>query len=125
MATQTLQIYRCEKCGNMVEVIGAGAGTLVCCGQNMTLLAENTTDAATEKHVPVVEPADGGIRVKVGSVPHPMQEDHWIEWIELIADGRSYRQFLQPGQAPEAFFSIQASQYTVREHCNLHGLWKA
>ncbi len=125
MATQKLQIYQCGVCGNMVEVVHAGAGQLVCCGQPMNLLTENTTDAATEKHVPVIEKVEGGIRVKVGSVPHPMEEKHYIEWVEVIIDGKAYRQFLSPGEAPEAFFPIEGKQITAREFCNVHGLWKA
>jgi len=123
--TERLQIYKCEVCGNIVEMLHEGAGELVCCGQPMTLFKENTVDAAKEKHVPVVEKADGGIKVKVGSVAHPMEEKHHIEWIEVIADGKAYRQFLKPGQAPEATFAIKADKLTVREYCNLHGLWKA
>jgi len=123
--TKRLQIYKCEVCGNMVEIIHEGAGELVCCNQPMKLMEENTTDAALEKHVPVIEKTEDGIKVKVGSVPHPMQEDHHIEWIELIADGRAYRQFLSPGEEPEAVFSIEAQSITAREYCNLHGLWKS
>ena len=124
MATQRLQVYQCQVCGNMVEVIHAAAGKLVCCGQPMTLLTENTTDAAQEKHVPVLEQIEGGVKVKVGSVPHPMQDEHWIEWVELIADGKAYRQFLDPGDVPEACFPVTGAQMTAREFCNLHGLWK-
>jgi len=124
MATERLQIYKCLKCGNMVEVIHAAAGTLVCCGESMTLLKEGETDAATEKHVPVVEKVTGGFIAKVGEVAHPMEEKHSIEWIELIADGKAYRQFLKPGESPEAVFSIDADNVTAREYCNLHGLWK-
>jgi superoxide reductase len=91
----------------------------------MNLLTENTTDAAVEKHVPVVEKVPGGVQVKVGSVAHPMTPEHFIQWIEVIADGKSYRQYLAPGEAPEAFFPVEAAQITVREYCNLHGLWKA
>jgi len=123
--TKRLQIYKCEVCGNMVEIIHEGAGELVCCDQPMKLMEENTTDAALEKHVPVIEKTENGIKVKVGSVPHPMQEEHYIEWIELIADGRAYRQFLSPGEEPEAVFSIEGQSITAREYCNLHGLWKS
>jgi len=119
-----LTVYKCEVCGNMVELIHVGGGTLVCCDQPMTAQAENTTDAATEKHVPVVVKADGGFKVTVGSVAHPMEDKHYIEWIEIIADGRAYRRFLKPGDAPEAFFRIDAGNVTAREYCNLHGLWK-
>jgi len=123
--TERLQVYKCEVCGNMVEVVHVAGGTLVCCGQNMRLLKEGETDAATEKHVPVIEKADGGYKVTVGSVEHPMQDDHFIEWIELIVDGKAYRQFLNPGEKPEAFFNVDGDNVTVREYCNLHGLWKA
>ena len=122
---ERLEIYKCEACGNIVEVLEGGAGELVCCGDPMKLMIENTVDAAKEKHVPVIEKVEGGIKVKVGDVPHPMEEKHYIQWIELIADGKSYRQFLKPGDTPEAVFNISASQQTAREYCNLHGLWKA
>ena len=120
-----LEVYKCEVCGNVVEVLHGGAGDLVCCGQSMTLLKENTVDAATEKHVPVIEKTGDGFKVSVGSVPHPMEEKHYIEWIELMADGKAYRQFLNPGDDPEAFFKIEASSVSAREFCNLHGLWKS
>ena len=123
--TERLQIYKCQVCGNMVEMIHAGAGQLVCCGQPMTLMEENTTDAATEKHVPVIEKGDNGFKITIGSVAHPMEEKHYIEWIEIIADGKAYRRFLNPGESPEAFFEIKADKVTAREYCNLHGLWKA
>ncbi len=122
--TERLQVYKCEICGNIVEVLHEGKGELVCCGQPMKLITENTVDAAKEKHVPVVEKNAGGIKVKVGSVAHPMEEKHYIEWIEVIADGKAYRQFLSPGDAPEATFDIDAQVVTAREYCNLHGLWK-
>lgn len=122
--SERLQVYKCEVCGNMVEVLHSGAGQLVCCGQPMSLLEENTVDAAREKHIPVVEKTASGVKVKVGSVAHPMEEKHYIEWIETIADGKAYRQFLRPGEAPEATFDIEADQVTAREYCNLHGLWK-
>ncbi|MHC4638619.1 MAG: desulfoferrodoxin [Planctomycetota bacterium] len=121
---EKLQIYKCTACGNIVEVVHAGTGQLVCCGQPMEKLDEKTADAATEKHVPVIEKVAGGIMVKVGSVPHPMQQEHYIEWIEIIADGKAYRQFLKPSDAPEAIFNIEAGQITARELCNVHGLWK-
>lgn len=120
-----LGIYKCELCGNMVEVIHAGEGELVCCGKPIKLLVENTTDAAREKHVPVIEKTANGFKVKVGSVPHPMEGKHYIEWVELIADCKTYRQFLKPGQAPEAEFCVSAAQVTAREYCNIHSLWKA
>jgi superoxide reductase len=122
--TQRLQIYKCEVCGNVIEVLHEGAGELVCCGQPMKLMKENSVDAAQEKHVPVIEKTEEGIKVKVGSIPHPMVEEHYIEWIELIADGQAYRRFLKPGDTPEAVFKIEAQNITAREYCNLHGLWK-
>lgn len=125
MATKRLQVYKCEVCGNMVEMVHAGAGTLVCCNQNMTLMEAGVTDGATEKHVPVVEKIDGGFKVTVGAVNHPMEEKHYVEWIEVIADGQAYRQFLNPGDAPVATFMTTATTVTAREYCNLHGLWKA
>ena len=123
--TEKKQIYKCNVCGNIVEVLHAGAGQLVCCGQPMEWLKENTVDASKEKHLPVMEKTEKGILVKIGSVPHPMEEEHYIEWIEIIADGLAYRKFLQPGDKPEAEFSIEAEQIETREYCNLHGLWKA
>ncbi|MCX5874313.1 MAG: desulfoferrodoxin [Deltaproteobacteria bacterium] len=122
--TELLQVYKCEVCGNIVEMIHAGQGELVCCGQPMKLFIANTVDAAKEKHVPVKEAVDGGLKVKVGSVAHPMEEKHYIEWIEVLVEGKAYRQFLKPGQAPEAFFPV-SGEFTAREYCNLHGLWKA
>ena len=123
--TKRLQIYKCKVCGNIVEVLHEGAGKLVCCRQPMILREENTVDAAREKHVPVVEKTAGGVKVKVGSVAHPMEEKHYIEWIEIISDGKAYRQFLKPGDSPEATFDIEAGDVTAREYCNMHGLWKA
>lgn len=128
--TNRYEIYKCEVCGNIVEVVHAGQGQLVCCDQPMSLLVENTVDASKEKHVPVVERTAEGIRVKVGSVTHPMEEKHFIEWIEVIAGDKAYRRFLKPGEAPEAVFEIDAGgvgagDVTARELCNIHGLWKA
>jgi superoxide reductase len=123
--TERLQVYKCEVCGNIVEVLHEGAGELVCCGQPMNLLVANTVDAAKEKHVPVIEKAANGVTVKIGSAPHPMEEKHYIEWIEIIANGRAYRQFLKPGDTPQATFDIQANRIEAREYCNIHGLWKA
>lgn len=120
-----LEVYKCNICGHIVEVLEGGGGELVCCGKAMEQLVENTVDAAKEKHVPVIEKIDGGVKVLVGSVSHPMEEKHYIQWIEIIADGKAYRQFLNPGDAPEATFSVEASDITAREYCNLHGLWKA
>jgi len=124
MAEQ-LGIYRCEKCGNIVEVLHGEKPPVSCCNQPMTLVAENSVDAALEKHVPVVEKIEGGYRVKVGSVDHPMVEKHWIEWIELNAQGVIYRRFLAPGDTPEAVFLLDADDVTARAYCNLHGFWKS
>ncbi len=121
---EKLQIYKCEKCGNIVEVLFGGKGELVCCGQPMKLFVENTVDAAKEKHVPVIEKTADGFKVRVGEVAHPMDENHYIQWVELLADGKAYLQFLNPGETPEATFQIDADQVTAREYCNLHGLWK-
>lgn len=121
---QRLEVYKCNLCGNIVEVLTGGAGALVCCGQDMVLMAENTVDAAQEKHVPVATKVDGGWEVAVGSVAHPMDDSHWIEWIELNANGTSYKVFLDPGQEPKAFFPVDAAVVNVRAYCNLHGLWK-
>ncbi len=119
------EIYKCNVCGNIVAVLHAGAGELVCCGSPMIKQAENTVDAAKEKHVPVIEAGDGVVTVKVGDVAHPMEEKHYIEWIEIVADGKSYYQFLSPGDTPAATFNVSAAQVTARAYCNLHGLWKA
>ena len=119
------EIYKCDLCGNIVTVLHEGKGELVCCNQPMKLLTENTTDASNEKHVPVIEKLSDGVKVTVGSVAHPIEEKHYIEWIELVADGKSYRQFLLPGESPEAFFPVVADKVTAREYCNLHSLWKA
>ncbi len=123
--TERLQVYKCSVCGNIVQVLHAGQGELVCCGAPMKLQTENTIDAAQEKHVPVIEKTSDGFKVKVGSVAHPMEEKHYIEWIELVVDGKSYRQFLSPGAAPEATFCVQGKDVSAREYCNLHGHWKA
>lgn len=120
-----LEIYKCMVCGNIVEVLHGGDGELVCCGQPMENLAEKTADQGKEKHVPVIEKISGGYKVKVGSVPHPMEEKHYIEWIEILADGAAYRKFLNPGDAPEAVFNLKANTVTAREHCNIHGLWRS
>lgn len=119
-----LEIYKCMLCGNIVEVLHGGKGELVCCGQPMENLTAKTADDGREKHVPVIEKTEGCIKVKVGSIPHPMEEKHHIEWIEILADGKAYRQFLSPGDAPEAIFNIEADSVTARENCNIHGLWE-
>jgi len=119
-----LEIYKCEKCGNIVEIVHGGPGKLVCCNESMKLYEENTVDAAKEKHVPVKETAGGVVTVKVGDVAHPMEDKHYIEWIEVISGEKAYMQFLNPGDVPEAEFTIDGD-VTVRAYCNLHGLWKA
>jgi len=123
--TERLQVYKCGICGNIVEMLHGGVGELICCGKPMALQAENTVDASKEKHVPVVEKIAGGFKVKVGSVPHPMEEKHYIEWVEIMANGKLCRKWLQPGEAPEAEFVTDAAAVTAREYCNIHGLWKA
>ena len=125
MANECGQVYKCEACGNIVVLIHAGEGELVCCGAPMKLMVENTVDASKEKHVPVIEKIAGGYKVKVGSVAHPMEEKHYIQWIELMADGMVMTKILKPGDAPEAVFVTDAKSVGVREYCNLHGLWSA
>lgn len=122
---ERLQVFKCEICGNIVEVLHGGKGVLVCCNEPMKLLAENTVDASREKHVPVIEKTADGVRIKVGSVAHPMEENHYIEWIQAIVDGMVYRRFLKPGEDPEAFFPVKGESVTAREYCNVHGLWKS
>ena len=119
------QVYKCNVCGNIVSVLHAGGGELVCCGQPMQLLDEKTQDEGNEKHVPVIEKTDKGIKVKVGSVPHPMEEKHYIEWVEVIVNGRVYRKFLKPGNQPEVEFEIIGENIQAREYCSIHGLWKS
>lgn len=122
---ERLHTYKCGVCGNIVEVKHVGGGPLVCCGKPMTLLTENTTEAATEKHIPVAEKTAEGLMVKVGSVEHPMTEDHYIEWIEVITANQAYTRFFAAGEKPEALFKIEGDVVSVRAYCNLHGLWKA
>ena len=128
---EMLKIYRCEICGNIVEVVHAGGGQPSCCGQSMTLLVENGVDASKEKHVPLIEKTPEGYKVSVGSIAHPMEADHYIEWIELIersAEGAPvmiHRAHLKPGDKPEAYFATKAAKVEAREYCNKHGLWKA
>jgi len=118
-------IYKCEICGNVVEVLHEGEGALVCCGEEMKLMKEKTEDSSVEKHVPYVKKTDDGILVKIGeNEDHPMIEKHYIEWIQIIADGKSYRQFLKPGDKPRALFDLKSEKVSAREYCNVHGLWK-
>jgi len=122
--TELKQIYKCNVCGNIVEVLHTGAGELVCCGENMQLMQEKREDVGQEKHLPVIEKTPGKVTVKVGSIPHPMEDNHYIEWVEVASDGKAYREFLKPGDSPEATFQIKAEKITAREYCTLHGLWK-
>jgi superoxide reductase len=119
------EIYKCEHCGNIVEVLHDGSGKLVCCDAEMKLMTENTVDASKEKHIPVIEKTGNIIKIKIGSVAHPMEDKHYIEWIELIADDRIYRKYLKPGDSPEAVFEVKADKISAREYCNLHGLWRS
>ncbi len=123
--TERLQVYKCEVCGNIVEVLHAGKGELVCCGKPMVLQEEGVVDAAVEKHVPVLEVLEDGVLVKVGEVAHPMQDDHYIEWVQLIAGDNAFRIFLKPGIAPEGKFAVPREGLAAREYCNLHGLWRS
>lgn len=126
MAEQ-LGIYKCEKCGNIVQVLHGEKPPVTCCGKPMDRLVENTVDAAVEKHVPVVEKIEGGYTVKVGSVAHPMTADHWIEWIELVSCDGKYvqRMMLEPSSTPEASFKCDSDKVSALAYCNLHGLWKS
>lgn len=122
------QVYKCEVCGQIVETLVEPKGQIICCGKPMVLLEERTADYTVEKHVPVIEKVENGYKVKVGSVPHPMTNEHWIMWIELITeDGELHRKFLKPGDPPEAVFYIDPSKKILfaREYCNIHGLWKS
>ncbi len=121
--TERLQVYKCEICGNIVEVIHSGKGQLVCCGQPMKLMEEKSDEQGKEKHVPVVEKTETGIKVKVGSVPHPMEEKHYIEWIEVITEEGIMRKFLKPGESPAAEFKVRQEVVLAREYCTIHGLW--
>jgi len=124
--TRLSEIFKCDVCGNIVEVLHAGAGELVCCGKPMRGLIANTVDASKEKHVPVIDKTADGVKVSVGSVPHPMEEKHYIEWIEVQAGGQIMRQFLKPGEAPAAQFNAPKAggSAAALEYCNIHGLWK-
>ena len=124
--SELYEVYKCKVCGSSVEVVDSKDAELVCHGQPMRELAENTVDASKEKHVPVVESTANGILVKIGSVPHPMEEKHYIEWIEVFTDDKIYKAQLKPGMAPQAEFPVKAGDVrTVRELCNIHELWKA
>lgn len=120
---QKKEIYKCNICGNIVEILHGGDGELVCCGQPMEKISEKTQEEGLEKHVPVIEETENGIKVKVGSVPHPMEESHYIEWIEVLIDGKYCRKFLNLGDAPEAEFCLKGEKISAKEYCNVHGLW--
>lgn len=122
---QRNQLFKCELCGNIVEMTHPSAGTLVCCGQEMSKIVENTVEAAKEKHIPVISKIDGGFKIVVGEVLHPMTEAHLIEWIDLITPDKTYRKFLKAGEEPQAIFLTEASKITARAYCNLHGNWKS
>ena len=119
-----MKVYKCEKCGNIVTVLHAGPSQLRCCAQDMTLVKPNTVDAALEKHVPVIEKNEDGIKVKVGSAPHPMEPEHYIEWVQLLADDVCASAFLKPGEAPQKIFKLKADKLSAMGYCNLHGLWE-
>ncbi len=121
--TARLEVYKCEVCGNIVELLHSGGGQLVCCGQPMKLMEAKTEDQGKEKHVPVIEQTDKGVNVKVGSIPHPMEKQHYIEWIEVVTDKKVLRIFLKPGEVPEAKFETSDTIVQVREYCSVHGLW--
>jgi len=123
--TQAKGIYKCGVCGNIVEVLHLGGGELVCCGQPMKLVTENTIEASKEKHIPVIEVTSNGVKIKVGSVAHPMEEKHFIEWIEVNVDDKVCKKFLKPGNAPEAEFCVTGTKISARAYCNIHGLWKS
>jgi len=123
--TKIKQVYKCNICGNIVEVLHNGVGELVCCGEPMNLLTEKTDDVGLEKHVPVIEKGENKVKVKVGSIPHPMEKDHYIEWVEIVADNKTCRKFLKPNEKPEAEFETATEKITAREYCSVHGLWKS
>ena len=121
--TQRDEVYQCELCGNLVSVVHGAGGSLVCCGQDMVHLKGNTTDAAVEKHVPVISKEGNTVTVTVGKVPHPMEEKHFIEVIGVLTEAKLYRAYLKPGDTPEATFEIDGAVKCARAYCNLHGLW--
>lgn len=124
--TKLKEVYKCNICGNIVEVLHTGEGELVCCGQQMELLIEEREDVGEEKHVPVIEKLEeGGLRIKIGSLPHPMEKEHYMEWIEInTIDGKSGKKFLKPKDSPKADFYTKFEVKSVRAYCNIHGLWK-
>ena len=126
--TEKGEIYRCKVCGNIIQVLNPDVGELVCSGVPMELLTEQTSGTGEEKHVPVLENTDEGLIVHVGEIPHPMEENHCIEWVEVMADGEVYLKFLEPGDQPLAEFPVdpdQVQEIKVREYCSIHGLWES
>jgi len=123
--TELKQVYKCGVCGNMVELVHNGAGELVCCGQAMELKIEQSEEEKFEKHRPTVKWTGDGVTVKVGIVPHPMESEHYIEWIEVVTEHQVFRKYLDPGMVPEAEFCLRAERVEVRAYCNVHGLWKS
>jgi len=121
--TKKNQVYKCEKCGHMIQVLNKGSHP-VCCGEKMHHMEEDVVEASLEKHVPVIEKIEGGYKVTVGSIEHPMTEEHYIEWIQLVTETRCYTKFLKPGEKPEATFKLDCDDVTARAYCNLHGNWK-
>jgi len=119
------EVYKCQICGIITEILHEGEDEMVCCNQPMTLMQEKTAEEGlTEKHLPVVEKSEKGILVKIGSVPHPMEETHWIEWVEIqTASGKIMKKFLKPSDTPEVEFDTGEKVIAAREYCNLHGLW--
>lgn len=126
MSIEKGQVYKCNVNAVVIEILDAAEGEMSCCGEAMKLLVEKNQDAGNEKHVPVIEQTDAGTKVSVGSIPHPMEAEHYIEWVEIIAGSKAYREFLSPGSAPEAIFPVQAGDIEyAREYCSVHGLWKS
>jgi len=123
--TQRKEIYKCEICGNIVEVLHTGVGTLVCCGQSMRLMREKIKEEGNEKHTPVIKNNDEGVNVKVSSVQHPMTPEHHIEWIEISTENGESKKFLTPNDKPEANFPVKNKKVKAREYCNIHGLWRS
>jgi superoxide reductase len=122
--SEKLGLYKCSLCGNIVEAMHAGDGQMICCGKPMDKLAAKTADVGKEKHVPVTEKLNGLIKVRVGSIPHPMEEKHYIEWVQIMQGDKVYEQFLKPGQVPEAVFELRGDGVVAMAYCNIHGLWK-
>ncbi len=121
--TNKKEIYKCEVCGNIVEVLHNGVGTLVCCGQPMKLIEEKIQEEGNEKHIPIIQENEEGVNVKVGSVEHPMTPEHYIEWIEISTENGESKKFLTPDDKPEANFPVKNKNIKAREYCNVHGLW--